>query len=148
MASLAYELASCIAERGERIRATFPKPNASVETWREAGVVDDDLFPDAFLDRLEGLNGPSPSIEPNAHCFKASWYRALSPQADRAAIALVINALAEYPDTSRYLPSLAYLAQQPQVRFSDMGFHYNLPPNGEFKSIHCTAARDLRLSSA
>ncbi|KAF9021923.1 hypothetical protein BDZ89DRAFT_1071063 [Hymenopellis radicata] len=134
----AGSLASAIADDAERRRSTVPKPNASIQAWRDLGVDDDALFPDEYLSRVAGMHRPSAIVpDPQQYTQKVTWEERSSLATigtHRAVSALLVVAMTEPPNQFQFLPALLRLAQSIKIKLAAMaGFHYSLPPRRSYE---------------
>ncbi|KAF9001398.1 hypothetical protein BDZ89DRAFT_1081844 [Hymenopellis radicata] len=133
----ARSLASTIADDAERRRSTVPKPNASIQAWRDLGVNDDALFPDEYLSRVVGMHHQSAMVrDPHKYTQKVTWENKYSATigAHRAVSALLVVVMTEPPNQLQFLTALLRLAQGLKVNLAAMaGLHYSLPPRRSYE---------------
>ncbi|KAF9022733.1 hypothetical protein BDZ89DRAFT_195667 [Hymenopellis radicata] len=113
----AGSLASAVADEAERRRSTVPKPNASIQAWRDLGVNDDALFPDEYLSRVVGMHHQSAIVpDPHEYTQKMTWENKYCPTigAHRAVSALLVVVMTEPPNQFQFLTALLRLAQSPE----------------------------------
>ncbi|KAF8900933.1 hypothetical protein CPB85DRAFT_138568 [Mucidula mucida] len=135
--AFAGSLASAISDDAEKRRSTVPKPNASIEAWREMGVDDDALFPDEYLSRVSGMNHHSSVVpDPRNYAQIHNWQKNSSEsfRGHRAASALLVVLMTEPSDQFQFLAPLLRLAQSIKIDLAAVsGLHYSLPPRYSYE---------------
>ncbi|KAF9043826.1 hypothetical protein BDZ89DRAFT_1059289, partial [Hymenopellis radicata] len=137
-------LASRIAEYADGQISAVPKPDASVQEWKFAGVSEDALFPLEFLHGMKDLQN-DPSFK--RYACRETWEE-ISFESDEAA-AIVVYAMTKPSKPFLYLPTLLYLAQHPRVPMSRLRSVYtsgNGDPGLDVYALEWTLNRYLFLN--